>query len=50
MKTRSAIISIVIVLALIILFSLPALAQTDNNVTINNLTYDGIQSNRTRLF
>ncbi len=31
-------------LALIILFSLPALAQTDNNATINNLTYDGLDS------
>ena len=45
MKTRSAITIIVIVLALIMLFSLPALAQTSNNVTINNLTYDGIYNN-----
>ncbi len=44
MKTRSAITIIGIALALIILFSLPALAQTDNNATINNLTYDGLDS------
>ncbi len=44
MKTRIAITSIVSALALIILFSLPALAQTDNNATINNLTYDGLDS------
>ena len=32
-------------LALIALFAaLPALAQTDNNATINNLTYDGLDS------
>ena len=44
MKTRSAITIFGIALALIILFSLPALAQTDNNATINNLTYDGLDS------
>ncbi len=44
MKTRSAITIFGIALALIMLFSLPALAQTDNNVTINNLTYDGLDN------
>ncbi len=42
MKFRSAITIIGSALALIILFSLPALAQTNNNVTINNLSYDGV--------
>ncbi len=43
MKTRSAITIIGSALALIMLFSLPALAQTNNNVTINSLTYDGVE-------
>ncbi len=42
MKTRTAITIFGSALALIMLFSLPALAQTNNSVTISNLTYDGV--------
>ena len=51
MNNHSKFISISIALAIIALFAaLPLQAQTNNNVTINNLTYDGQSQNRQYMY